>query len=451
MSAIETTLKGMSARSSKPARPLRLWLVYAGACVLVLYVLRQGLRFVSPDCKRQRQLPLSTKMPYPSAGACNHAISPDMELLQVQYVLRHGARYANDGEIDRMLQVFELLSDHVPKSWIKPEMVAKEKAMHLSVSGHIESSNLAQRMQQRYSALLARRQKNIPTVRFISTEFQRTIATANSFRNALDAHDQMLPVAVIPLANDTLLSMKTNCGRWDAGKNSVQAAVNEEQAIFDSIHGAKLQGRISRQLGIAPSALSVDDIQIIYRICGYDMALYDEHTHWCTLFDQPTAALLELRSDIKYSREYGSQGAEINGHMACALFTSIVNDIDSALRDPSTAVSTFGFGHAETLMFVNNLLGLDQALGQTAVPISGNMTLEQGLRRGFRTTKLVPFSSNLGIELYRDQDSQAFFRLLLNERVVRLPGCAEDLCPLGVLRSKLAGDIGCPFTDMCQL
>ncbi|KAJ2844579.1 hypothetical protein J3B02_004926 [Coemansia erecta] len=161
--------------------------------------------------------------------------------------------------------------------------------------------------------------------------------------------------------------------------------------------------------------------------------------------------LLELRSDIRHSRVYGPYGPSLNRRMACSLFTHISRDIVHALENPEKAVSTFRFAHAETIMFISTLLELENILGNGYIPIAGNMTLAQAQARGFKTSQLVPFSSNIGIEIYLDQDSQAFFTLLLNEAPVLLPGCKEALCPVHILRSNLVGKIGCNFEKMCAI
>ncbi|KAJ2166118.1 hypothetical protein IW145_002308 [Coemansia sp. RSA 521] len=428
------------------------WIVFAGVCVVMFYLLR---RAVSGGCEggSRKHLSLSTKTPYPVPACLSNATVPaDLDLIQVQYVLRHGARYEVESGIEYIQRIYTELGDRVPHAWLKPDMVNKTKAAELSTSGYTTSAKLGQRLHQRYPELWSRLESNAQTIQFVSSEFQRTIATANAFRSAADPQNQTLPVKVIPLDSDSILAMKLTCPRWAAAKTTVQTQVANEISTFDAIYGAELQAHVSKGL-LKHSAheLTPEQIQTMYRLCGYDVSLYNEHSHWCTLFDERTSALLELRSDIRYSRVYGPYGALINQHIACSLFSTIVKDIDQALRNPSTASSMFRFGHAETLMFVSNLLGLDQALGLTAPPITGNMTFEQSLHRGFRTTALVPFSSNLGIELYVDQTSQAFFRLLLNERVVRLPGCTSDVCPLGVLRSKLADDVGCAYADICQV
>ncbi|KAJ1863028.1 hypothetical protein LPJ78_004301 [Coemansia sp. RSA 989] len=427
----------------EPKRRLWRWVVLVAVCALAI------LCFYQSKHTQLEKLPLGSKTPYPLDNHCNDAVPAGMQLIQVQYLLRHGARYSTEGEMADIEYIYRLLDNQVPSSWIKPEMVDRNNAMRLSASGIYDTAALATQVYQKYANLLEMRQQPVPAIRFISSEFQRSIATANTFRSTIDPDNHTMPVSVIPLVNDTILAMKHNCMRWNMAKDDAAVDIQSEISRFDSIYGADIKRHVSKKLNI--DLLSLDNIQTLYRMCGYDMSLLHQPLHWCSLFDYKTAELLELRGDLTYSRKYGPDGSQINSHLACALFSEIINDIDTALRSTDSAVSVFRFAHAETIMFASNLLGLDQMLGSYTKPVTGNMTYEQILHRGFRTSTLVPFSSNLGLELYMDQNAQPFFRLLLNGCAIRMPGCSKDVCPLGVLRSKLATDIGCIYNTMCQL
>ncbi|KAJ2082287.1 hypothetical protein H4R24_001734 [Coemansia sp. RSA 988] len=426
-------------------------IAYIGGCILFLCALFGYLRTGYGGSKAEIHLPLSSKSPYPQTSLDNHTIPQDMQLVQVQYILRHGARYPTLGTMKGISEVYELLHDSVPRSWIRSELVAPSNEALLVKSGRQQTIEIAERMAQRYPSLMPRSGMHTDSIRFVSSDFQRTVATANEFRQVVDSANQSAPVSVIPLEGDNTLAMKFTCPRWAAAKTFVQQDIALEQNIFDERYGEELKNHISYKLGISSTILDVNAIQTIYSMCGYDMSLYDEHRHWCSLFNVHDAALLELRGDIRYSRVYGSNGANINNHIACSLFTEIMSEVDRALRDPISAVSIFRFGHAETIMFVSNILKLDQALGSVEPPITGNMSFDDSLRRGFQSSKLIPFSSNLGIELYKGPRTQTFFRLLLNERVVRLSGCLKDICPLSVLRKLLATDTGCDYNQMCQI
>ncbi|KAJ2486948.1 hypothetical protein IWW37_005430 [Coemansia sp. RSA 2050] len=403
---------------------------------------------VSPGGSRLTNLVLSTKTPYLAPNATTRSVPAGLELIQVQYIYRHGSRYPSLGDMAQMKDVYGLDGLNVPRSWINAGLIDGSKAALLAEYGYHEMRGLAQRTIQRYPKFLAERMRNPELVRFVSSEFQRSIMSARTFRSVVDPSNHTRPVAVLPLQEDTILAMKTGCPVWVQGKEAATLNASKEMAVFDSIHGQKLIQRMEGKLG---AKLTLDHISTLYTTCGFEVSLFAQSGTWCSLFDPDTSALMELRNDIKYSRVYGPFGANINRKMACALFTTIFKDIDSALRDPPKAVSTFRFGHAETVMFVSTLLRLENVLGTDNSPITGSMPFSRAQHRGFKTSIVSPFSTNLGIELYKDQRAQPFFRLVFNEQAIRLPECHDEFCSLDVLRSKLGDTIECDFESICRI
>ncbi|KAI8319707.1 phosphoglycerate mutase-like protein [Martensiomyces pterosporus] len=385
-------------------------------------------------------------MPLPTAY-----VPGSLQLVHVEYIVRHGARYPTKSDMERFRHIFGKLRHSVPRSWIKDELITEAYAGDLAASGVREIEGIAQRAAARYSLLFERSSGSSYStgLRFISSESQRSQKSARAFRKILSDSYKTLPVEVIPRINDTVLAMKYSCPLWAKESDRLMDSIKRQVATFDAIHGSALQKHVNRRLS-ADLRLSINDISTLYLLCGYDMSLFVEHGHWCTLLSPHIASLLELRADIRYSRVFGPDGAEINRKMACSLFTQMFDSIDQVLKHSGMAMPVFRFGHAETIMFASTLLGLENALGNGSAPITGNMPLKEALLRGFRTSVLAPFSSNLALEIYQDRYSQAYFRLLINENSIRLPLCPDSICPLRILREMLSDDIGCTFASMCH-
>ncbi|KAI9505448.1 histidine phosphatase superfamily [Coemansia spiralis] len=402
-----------------------------------------------------KKLSLSTKAPYPDTKIPNIALPRSFELVQVQQLTRHGARYPTLAEIDELKRVYKLAKPYVPSKWLVEDLVDARNAGLLAESGRQEIARIAERSLRHYNQILKEAIGSSGSVRFVSSERQRTQDSAREFWRVLSTINAKLPpVTVLPQANDTILSMHHICPVWLRDSALVQQhVVVRELQKFDSINGRAIQEKIKRRLGSAKTAFTMDDVQTMYTLCAYDISLYQEPNYWCTLFDSTTADYLELRKDIYYSRMYGPYGANINKRMACALMTDMLRDIDLATTaaDSRRAVSTFRFGHAETVMFVSALLRLEDTLGSVNTPIVGNMTLADARQRGFKTTMLAPFSANLILELYRHGQQTYYFRLLLNEQPIRLSVCDDDICQLDILRNELAAHVGCNFNQICKV
>ncbi|KAJ2745080.1 hypothetical protein GGI20_002454 [Coemansia sp. BCRC 34301] len=441
----------MLRNSTSGVERARKWRVYVALAAATLFVLCMWYFNVhrtgsSSNGSRLTNLPLSTKTPYlaPNTTAPPPALD-GLDLVQVQYIYRHGARYPTPGDMSHIRDIYGLEGLSVPHDWINSQLIDESNAGILAQYGYREITGIAQRTLQRYPEFMAERTRRPESIRFVSSEFQRSYMSARTFQSVVDSGNRTKPVTVLPLEDDTMLAMKKQCPLWTQEKVVATLNASREVAAFDLIHGLKLRQRMSSKIGVKLDLLTVDHVSALYLMCGYEVSLFALPNTWCSLFDSDTAALMELRNDIKYSRVYGPFGAIINRKMACALFTTIFQYIDSALHSPQSAVSTFWFGHAETVMFVSTLLNLEQALGSENMPIAGAMSPAQARHRGFKTSVIAPFSTNLGIELYKDQHAQPLFRLLLNEHVVRLPECANEICSLDILRNKLGDAIGCDY------
>ncbi|KAJ2660854.1 hypothetical protein IWW48_002704 [Coemansia sp. RSA 1200] len=407
-----------------------------------------------PVSNRKQHLALSTKTPY----AVNQELVADtppggFELLQVQQLTRHGARYPTHGEMEDIKHVYEMLRPIIPASWILYDLIDSRNAGLLSRSGEREIAGIAERAKTRYHDIFDKAALIPESVRFVSSDRQRTRVSAQTFRDVLSEDiPNLQQVVAVPQENDTTLAMHHICPAWirdSARLREYEIAL--ETLKFDSLNGQTILWAINLRLGSAKAVRLMYDVDTIYRLCGYDLSLYNNAYRWCSLLDPVMAEYLELRRDIEYSRVYGPYGSDVNKKMACAMFTEILADIDRALDSPAAAVSTFRFAHAETMMFVSSLLKLETRLGKNSSPIVGNMTLADAKDRGFKTTFLAPFSTNLAIELYRVGRKTGFFRLLLNEQVISLADCVSDICPIRVLREKLAAHVGCNFTAVCQV
>lgn len=424
------------------------WLTYLFFVLVLVLCYIYYYNFLHRDCCPQ--LSLSNKTPYPhlkSTVADHDGSAHNLELVQVQMVSRHGARYPGLSEMQKIRDLYLLTNkgSNVPRRWYKQELVNDQNAAMLSSSGKREMRGIANRVQQRYPQYLTNWASQM---QFVSSVFQRSQDSAHEFRAAIDDKNIAPPTTVLPLVNDTILAMKHQCPLWKKQRTEqVAQDVSKETAIFDSRHSLKLLHSAKQRLSI--DNLSMKYLAVIYSLCGYDLALYGEENHWCTVLDPGMSKWMELRNDIRYSRVYGSYGPEINQKMACSLFADIWQHMERAVKDKDGAPPIFRFGHSETIMFVNTLVGLDSELGSTSEPISGRMSKIAMGRRGFKSTKLIPFSSNLVFEIYRSKTGgEGFFRLLLNEQPIRYPGCSHEICPISVLQESFTV---CDFYSMCKV
>lgn len=81
---------------------------------------------------------------------------------------------------------------------------------------------------------------------------------------------------------------------------------------------------------------------------------------------------------------------------------------------------------------------------------------ESMTNRNFKTSRIVPFSSNLGFVLYScesmdREDPSLMLQLLVNEEPVKIPVCDSFFCPYDTVRQSLSGLTNqCDLKDVCE-
>ena len=148
----------------------------------------------------------------------------------------------------------------------------------------------------------------------------------------------------------------------------------------------------------------------------------------------------------------------------------------------SSKIAVFRFAHAETTLPLLSLLGLFR---DNNLLLAKNF--HQNKNRVFRTSRMAPFSTNIGFVLLdclaktgedddeedNDDDEEGDsdgdendddmkerplknrrykVQMLLNELPVRLPFCKSDICSLSTLRRNLHKYVEqCNFRSMCRV
>lgn len=196
----------------------------------------------------------------------------------------------------------------------------------------------------------------------------------------------------------------------------------------------------------------------IYEMCQFDHALVKDNTKFCSLLSEDSIALLDYNKDLTayYKKGYG---VALSYEMGCPLLKEIFSNLDHAAKANSslpdmeaneeTPAMSFRFAHAETIYPILALLGLYR----DSEPLTADWTPEQIKTRQWRSGKMVPFTANLGFELYKCKAGPVV-SLLHNEQSMPWPaqsGCEGYYCQLSVLLQHYRSAIACPFAEMCGM
>ncbi|KAL1920288.1 uncharacterized protein VTP21DRAFT_1434 [Calcarisporiella thermophila] len=400
---------------------------------------------------------LGTNSPYPLGGeVAEPAKGPEgCDLVHIQIISRHGARYPSIRDIN----AFTRLSAVISKFTFPPQFTwlsrwnnpfPPELENRLSPRGEQDMYLLGKRVSQRYAQLLDN--AGSTEVRVSSSEFARSGESAYAFSiGAFEGKGEIgfgkqrpMYIHTIPKGEDKELAMKLACPRWLA-----YAHTRAKDQLFH--YGATLKPIASRLNSVLGSTIfDLDEIKSMYKLCGFEYATWKKRS-WCDMFEKDEILLMEYANDLGHYYEYG-HGNELNEHIGCQLLTSLVNDIRAVLSPPGAnatepAKAVFRFGHSETIFFLVTILGLYR----DSQPLLANSTLEFIHGRLFRGALISPFAANIMLEVWRCKDKGARIRLLLNEQEIHIPGCESPWCEWETAEASWLANTGCDFTRMCQV
>ncbi|VVD04147.1 unnamed protein product [Leptidea sinapis] len=313
-----------------------------------------------------------------------------------------------------------------------------ENQKYLTLEGQDEMILLAERMQKRLPKIIKHEYQN-QTFQFRYTPTQRTQQSARYF--ALGLFDKKIAQDVVfepAVKVDTTLRFYKHCDRWQKQVKKNPETYKEQMLYGNSREMNDTLEIVSRKLGF-DRVLSLDIVALMYRICGFETSQHKHSTSpWCYGFDERSIRRLEYYYDLKHYWLDG-YGHELTYRPACMLMKHLVDNMRTQRRN-----ATFLFAHSGTLLKLLTHLQLYKPNSH----LRGHSIDED---RTFRVSDIDCFASNIAFILYKCKDGDKLLTLH-QEKVVRLPMCDEELCPLDHLIDYYKHTIdNCIYEDICKL
>lgn len=423
-------------------------------CLFLLFVVGE-----TASSKFNVRYHLATKTMYWNQNEGNTTPPATCSPVQTNFMARHGARYPGKSDIEAFstLQntMHQYSSYYTPEyqwmaTWENPYSV--QEANILTYSGQVEHYNLASRMISRYPDLMTQKYEYY-VYEFQSTTKSRTGVSGMSFGYNMfqsaghipPVHGEFRPFFMYSESNNEDLTLRffDNCPEYSTSVENNQSAII--QADLYQTNVAEQALALSKLIGVYPHwNISVDEMQLMYTGCGFDIARANITRHFCTLFNPENTAVLEYQNDLLdyYQKGYGYP---INYQIACGLWKEFLEIHQEYANGTNTdLLGKFRFAHAETLMPLVSLLGLFK----DSTPLMADWTAEQIAERKWKSSYISPFAGNVQTVLYQC-DSEFMVKFLLNEKEYVLPGCSSVYCPLDQLLSAYSDALQCPFFEMC--
>ncbi|KAG0255683.1 PHOsphatase [Mortierella polycephala] len=446
---------------------------------------------------RQR---LGTKSPYPHEDRPTGHLRDTpkgYELAQVHVVCRHGTRYPGDDDSGELKELAKKLSNTtVPgfnwiRKWSTDAWYPPLKGDLLAARGDSDLYEIGRRFAKRYESFLDLHPYDANTFEFRSSSKTRSSQSASAFslgffkdhfvgepsrlkKNSRLRAPPAQPVGVytIPEGQDQEMAVKYSCSVWKEKVDDHPQVLLQAQLYEESFLPA-LAKSLSTILG---ADMTADDASLIYKMCGFEVSLYDDVSTWCQLLLQTENGgqrkgngkdelvldnflKFEVLGDLEDYYTYGL-GVPFNGFLGCKFGTSLLDSVELALTNDITAEGDgeeffrghFKFGHSESIMFISSFLGL---YGQNGTALTADMTAEQLAKREFRSSLFAQFASNIAFEVFRAKKSSSsepvgLIRLLVNEKPVLIPGCNTMLCEWSDFKRIITeAGAGCDFESCC--
>ncbi|KAJ3206985.1 PHOsphatase [Dinochytrium kinnereticum] len=392
-----------------------------------------------------KDIRLSTKSRYPIPA--DAPAKPVCEVVQVQMVARHGTRNPSNGDVTKQIALQKKLSKTVPTnpkfaflSTFDPPATL-ETASLLSLQGAKDHQLLSKRIKAAYPNLVSD-----PTlISWQASNVSRAIASGNYFIDSLFDSNKVkeeakafLAAAVVPQAIDADLRPYDACANYINASEAATAAAPEK--VFARARFPPIAVRVSELVGIP--GLTYDDVTTLFNLCSFDIGLQGKVDGFCSMFTDEEFALYDFQADLKNNADEGYD-LTINEKLACSLFTTLSNNMDSII-DKSCAApkAVFRFAHEETILPIITGLGLFR----DSYPLTPTSTEAEIANRKFKFSKMSPMAGNIIFELLKCSETGYRVRVLVNEVPVLLPGCSEEACPIETFKGVvMKGKVGCDF------
>ncbi|ESP04013.1 hypothetical protein LOTGIDRAFT_110384, partial [Lottia gigantea] len=268
--------------------------------------------------------------------------------------------------------------------------------------------------------------------------------------------------------NDELMRFFSLCKKFKDRVENNKTALAEYVNFMNGKEVANVLDKVIGKLGLNKNVLEPFDLKTMFVICGSELAL-SKGSPWCDLFDDEDMEVLEYAIDLKKYYKYGP-AYKITSDQTCELVSELFTVMDDVITvmdrtedDPDAdgfLVGNLMFGHAETLSPLYSTLGIFN----DTIPLTAK-NFAQHQNRKFRTSDILPFSANIMIVLYECETNDElvndeeeyeelgedyYVQVLVNEKLIKIPGCAETLCSYNKFREQHLNQIDeCHFDEVC--
>ncbi|KAF9421855.1 hypothetical protein HW555_002295 [Spodoptera exigua] len=367
---------------------------------------------------------------------------PSCKDSKIWMVIRHGTRLPSRKDLDAVAKLvdlkYEVLLQHeYGKGQLTNEQLNRlqdwkvdidpDQDSYLTLEGQDEMILIAERMQKRFPNAIKQKYSN-KTFLFRYTATQRAQQSARYFTNGLFAKKDAQDIIFAPATRvDPVLRFYKHCDRWLSQVKRNPETYKETRQFGHSREMNKTLESVSYRLGLS-------------KFCGYETSWDKHHTSpWCYAFDEDSIQMFEYYHDLK-AYWLDGYGHELSYRQACMSIKNMFEFFDKA----DGYQSIFMFSHSGTILKILTHM----KLYQPASPLRGDAIVKD---RPWKLSEIDCFAANLAFVLFKCKDGDHVLALH-QEKIIKLPMCKHELCPLKHLKQYFHDSIyKCDYSDMCSL
>lgn len=412
--------------------------------------------------------------PYFSApeGSLDPGVPKKCEITHVSMLSRHGSRFPTQSKSLAYKELIEQIQGSVTNYAKGYEFMKSYRydlgADDLTPYGQKEMERSGKAFYKRYKKLV-----KLVTEPFIrASGSDRVIMSAQNFtmgfynKQGRNASEYLPYVLVLPEGEDFNNTLDHgNCAAFEDGPASNLG--NDKKEAWRKIWVTPITERLNKKL---PGAnLTLEETVFIMDLCPFNTVASSKakHSKFCRLFSQDEWHGYDYYESLEKWYGYGpgnplgpSQGVGYVNELIARLTNSPVEDHTSTNSTLDHSAPTFplnrklfaDFSHDNTMTSVYGALGLYEM--SPGLPVDHKVPPTKA--EGYSAAWTVPFGARMYVEKMVCDGNQDYelVRILVNDRVVPIPGCDVDKygrCKLPDFLAGLSFAKGGGHWDQCQV
>ncbi|XP_022706558.1 multiple inositol polyphosphate phosphatase 1-like isoform X3 [Varroa jacobsoni] len=400
------------------------------------------------------------------------AVGPGCEPVLFYLFQRHTTRYPDREAIEEASVTLQRLAEEITSQeksrlckqdlhdlskWLFPFVPDQDNMV--APEGILVTEAQVKRLSNRFPSVFAEQRpfRDSP-IQVDFTSRARSRSTAYAFMTqwyTKEVFNSIIEPQIRNNVNDPLLQFHNECRDLLKRRGKYVKTPSQVSQLEASTYYSSLLETLSSRLG---RKVTKGEIKLMFSQCRYEVAIIGK-SPWCAVFTTEDLKLLEFQEDLDdfYKDAYGNHR---NWQQACPIAQDLFDYIIEAEapsypeHNPRTVLH---FSHAGAFKKVLSYFGVarDNNTGDAQPAMTWDSVCA---KRSWLSSQLCPFNANILFVMYScpasegdSAEQQYKMATFVNERLVQLPACSTEFCPLREFRKAFqTTPSSCNISQICS-